>query len=64
MVNILFEKSGLFVCMCALVCALLNMSIFVYVLLLARTYIRVFVYVLACIFTYIHTFPRSVDWKG
>ena len=42
----------------------LNVSIFVYVLLLARIYIRMFAYILACIFTYVHIFPRSVDGKG
>ena len=32
MVNFLFEKRRLFVCMCALVCVLLNVSMFVYML--------------------------------
>ena len=64
MVNSLFDKWGLFVCMCAYVCVFLNVSMFVSVLSLARAYIRMFAYVLACIFIYLHIFPQSVDGKG
>ena len=42
---------------------LLNVTMFVYVMLLARTYVRIFVYVLACIFTYLHIFLLSVGGK-
>ena len=65
MVNFLFEKGWeLFVCMCAKICILLDVTMFVYVLLLTRTYIRIFAYILACIFTYIHIFLLSVVGKG
>ena len=49
--------------MCAEVCVLLDVSVFVYVLSLAQTYIRIFIYVVAWI-TYIHIFPLSVVGKG
>ena len=42
---------------------LLNVSMFVYVLLLARIYVRMFVCVLACIFIYLHIFLLSVGGK-
>ena len=41
----------------------MNVSMFVYVLLLERTYIHTFTYVMAYIFTYLHIFTHSVDWK-
>ena len=42
---------------------LLNVSIFVYMRLLVRTYICMFAYTLACIITYMHIFPLSVVGK-
>ena len=48
MVNFLYEKWMLFVCVCVpKFFALFNISMFVNVLLLARTYVRMLVYVLA-----------------
>ena len=38
-------------------------SMFVYVLLLARSYICIFAYILANIVTYMHIFPLCVDGK-
>ena len=43
---------------------LLNVSMFMFVLLLVCIYVCMFVYVLACIFIYIHVFPLSVCRKG
>ena len=43
---------------------LLNVHLFVYVQLLANTYIRIFAHVVAWIFTYVHIFPLSVVGKG
>ena len=65
MVNFLFQNGwGLvFVCMCAYVCVVLNVSVFGYVHLLARTYRCMFAYILACIFTYIHIFSLFVVGK-
>ena len=50
--------------LCAYVCVLLNVSMFVYALSLAHTYICIFAYVVAWIFTYIHIFPLSVVGNG
>ena len=51
MVNFLFEKWGSFECiMCAKVCVLFNVSMFVYVLLLLRMYWHSSVH----IYTYFH----------
>ena len=61
-VNFLFEKWELFVCMCTLDCVLLNVNMFVYVLLLTRTYIRMFAYVLACILTYLPIYSAVCWW--
>ena len=55
---------GVFACMCVKVGVLLIFSMFVYVLLLARTYIPMFAYVLGCIFAYLHIFLLSADGKG
>ena len=41
----------------------MNVSMFVYVLFLARTYVHMFVYVLICIFTYLHISPLSTGGK-
>ena len=59
----------LFVHMWAQVFVFLNVSMFMYVLLLGHTYIRIFAHKMACIFTYIYTYSRRLligkDWgKG
>ena len=45
------------------ICVLLNVRMFVYVLLLARTDVRIFVYVLPCISTCLHISPLSFGGK-
>ena len=57
------EGNGLFVCMCALACVYLNVSVFVNTLSLVHTYLHISAYIMACIFTYIHIFPQSADEK-
>ena len=50
------ERRVLLVCMCTKVCVRLNVSVFVYVLLLAHTYIRISAYLMECIFIYIYIY--------
>ena len=60
MVNFCLKSRGVFVYMCAYVCVPVNVCMFVYMLLLARTYIRIFAYIVACIFTYVYSYFRSL----
>ena len=49
--------------MCAQVCVFLNVSMFVFVMSLTRTYIGIFAHVVAWIFTYIQIFLLSIVRK-
>ena len=50
--------------MCALACVRLNISVFVYVMLLAQTYIGISAYIMVCIFRYMHIFPSFAGGGG
>ena len=64
-VSFFSKRTGAYLCVCVQrFCVLLNVIMFVYVLLLARTHIRLFEYILTCIFTYVHILPLSIVGMG